>query len=165
MDFRWKDRWEKPITYNLQPITYNLIVSLPPSLPAALLRSLESLPGFDAESFLATHQASEQVSSIRFNPSKSGRNINSLPLRSPVPWCKEGWYLLERPVYTLDPLIHAGHYYVQEASSMFLRHALEHALGEESDPHAQRNIAIVELLYSTGIRVSELCGLDRKSVV
>jgi 16S rRNA C967 or C1407 C5-methylase (RsmB/RsmF family)/NOL1/NOP2/fmu family ribosome biogenesis protein len=40
-----------------------------------------------------------------------------------VPWHPElGRYLPERPVFTLDPSFHAGTYYVQEASSMFLAH-------------------------------------------
>ena len=51
---------------------------------------------------------------------------------------------------------------VEETEEVFA--SLENALGEESDPHAQRNIAIVELLYSTGIRVSELCGLDLEDI-
>ena len=41
-----------------------------------------------------------------------------------VPWCKTGYYLPERPVFTCDPLFHAGVYYVQEASSMFLEQAI-----------------------------------------
>jgi len=41
-----------------------------------------------------------------------------------VPWCKEGRYLLQRPQFTLDPLLHAGAYYVQEASSMFVSHVI-----------------------------------------
>lgn len=41
----------------------------------------------------------------------------------PVPWCPQGRYLEERPVFTLDPLLHAGAYYVQEASSMLLEQA------------------------------------------
>lgn len=37
-----------------------------------------------------------------------------------VPWCQMGHYLPKRPVFALDPYWHAGAYYVQEASSMFL---------------------------------------------
>ena len=45
-----------------------------------------------------------------------------------VPWSREGCYLNERPSFTLDPLFHAGAYYVQEASSMFLEQALEQSV-------------------------------------
>ena len=41
-----------------------------------------------------------------------------------VPWCPEGYYLPSRPNFTMDPLLHAGCYYVQEASSMFVCHVL-----------------------------------------
>ena len=41
-----------------------------------------------------------------------------------VPWCSEGYYLNDRPQFTFDPLLHAGCYYVQEASSMFVTHVL-----------------------------------------
>ena len=44
---------------------------------------------------------------------------------SRVPWCSTGYYLDERPDFTLDPLFHAGAYYVQEASSMFVEQALK----------------------------------------
>lgn len=40
--------------------------------------------------------------------------------REPVPWCHTGYYLPARPSFTFDPFFHAGCYYVQEASSMFL---------------------------------------------
>ena len=43
---------------------------------------------------------------------------------SQVPWCAEGYYLNDRPQFTFDPLLHAGCYYVQEASSMFVTHIL-----------------------------------------
>jgi 16S rRNA C967 or C1407 C5-methylase (RsmB/RsmF family)/NOL1/NOP2/fmu family ribosome biogenesis protein len=49
-----------------------------------------------------------------------------------VPWHEEGYYLSERPQFTLDPLFHAGCYYVQEASSMFVEHVLQQYLPRES---------------------------------
>jgi 16S rRNA C967 or C1407 C5-methylase (RsmB/RsmF family)/NOL1/NOP2/fmu family ribosome biogenesis protein len=58
--------------------------------------------------------------SIRVNPKK---NYLSEGLE-PVPWSKYGRYLASRPIFTLDPFLHAGVYYVQEASSMFLEQAL-----------------------------------------
>ena len=41
-----------------------------------------------------------------------------------VAWCPNGRILKERPSFTLDPLFHAGCYYPQESSSMFLHHVL-----------------------------------------
>ena len=41
-----------------------------------------------------------------------------------IPWTSKGYYLSERPTFTFDPLFHAGCYYVQEASSMFLEKIL-----------------------------------------
>ena len=61
--------------------------------------------------------------SIRLNPFKH----IARPLfahQMPVPWCQHGYWLSERPNFTLDPLFHAGVYYVQEAGSMFLEHVL-----------------------------------------
>ncbi|HRF42010.1 MAG TPA: RsmB/NOP family class I SAM-dependent RNA methyltransferase, partial [Saprospiraceae bacterium] len=49
-----------------------------------------------------------------------------------VPWCKNGYYLAERPPFTLDPLLHAGAYYVQEASSMSIAHALRQLVDLEN---------------------------------
>ncbi len=57
--------------------------------------------------------------SIRLNPFKPC-DLSHLPIGSAVPWCRDAFYLTERPDFTMDPLLHAGAYYVQEASSMFL---------------------------------------------
>src|SRR5580698_460381 len=43
---------------------------------------------------------------------------------SQIPWTTHGYYLSERPAFIFDPLLHAGAYYVQEASSMFLEQVL-----------------------------------------
>ncbi|MDO4190366.1 MAG: rRNA cytosine-C5-methyltransferase [Bacteroidales bacterium] len=65
---------------------------------------------------------SEPPVSVRLNTSKIHTENNTL-LR--VPWCNVGRYLSHRPIFTLDPLFHAGAYYVQEASSMFLQTIVE----------------------------------------
>lgn len=55
--------------------------------------------------------------SIRLNPYKNARL--DYDMRS-VAWCGDGFYLPERPKFTLDPFLHGGAYYVQEASSMIV---------------------------------------------
>jgi 16S rRNA C967 or C1407 C5-methylase (RsmB/RsmF family)/NOL1/NOP2/fmu family ribosome biogenesis protein len=47
-----------------------------------------------------------------------------------VPWCDEAYVLKDRPSFTLDPLFHAGAYYVQEASSMFLQYVAKELFQE-----------------------------------
>jgi 16S rRNA C967 or C1407 C5-methylase (RsmB/RsmF family)/NOL1/NOP2/fmu family ribosome biogenesis protein len=59
---------------------------------------------------------------IRFNPFK--KNDLSLCDNS-VKWCENAYFLKERPIYTLDPLFHAGSYYPQETGSMFLDFVLK----------------------------------------
>ncbi len=60
--------------------------------------------------------------SIRLNGRKEGRVPDGVEA-SVVPWCAMGRYLSVRPQFTLSPLFHAGCYYVQEASSMFVEQA------------------------------------------
>lgn len=57
-------------------------------------------------------------------------DLPHLSLQRRVPWCREGWYLDERPSFTFDPDFHAGAYYVQEASSQFVGYLLRDHLPE-----------------------------------
>ena len=66
----------------------------------------------------------EPAVSIRLNKSKCA----ATPEYEPVPWASDGYYLSERPSFTFDPLFHAGCYYVQEASSMFVEQAVKQHL-------------------------------------
>ncbi len=50
------------------------------------------------------------------------------PEGAPVPWSPYGRILSERPVFTLDPLFHAGCYYVQDSSAMFVGHLFRQLL-------------------------------------
>ncbi len=71
---------------------------------------------------LSAALAEEAPVSIRLNAGKSGSIPNNIAAE-PVPWCTTGHYLSERPSFTLQPLFHAGCYYVQEAASMFVEQA------------------------------------------
>jgi 16S rRNA C967 or C1407 C5-methylase (RsmB/RsmF family)/NOL1/NOP2/fmu family ribosome biogenesis protein len=95
-------------------------------LPHSFLQSLENVEGFDLNAFAAVHEESKALTSIRFNPNKKIEVQDSvLEIESKIPWSTHGYYLKERPSFTKDPLFHAGAYYVQEASSMFLEQALQ----------------------------------------
>ena len=68
--------------------------------------------------------------SIRLNPTVGDAQnmvMESLGCKpdGTVPWAGNAVYLDHRPQFTLDPLLHQGCYYVQEASSMFLEQAVK----------------------------------------
>lgn len=67
----------------------------------------------------------ESPTSIRINRSKIDAYCDKDNIESQIPWCKDGFYLKTRPSFTFDPQLHAGCYYVQEASSMYLSHVLQ----------------------------------------
>ena len=90
--------------------------------PEEFIFSLRSLLGGETEQFLSALEGDTPVS-IRLNPHKSARNpMGFARPAQPVPWSEWGYYLKERPAFTFDPLFHAGYYYVQEASSMFVEY-------------------------------------------
>lgn len=108
-------------------------------LPRQLLDSLNDIKGFDKEAFEQVHVSPQPITSLRINPFKVSESSKALSfgvseqsegkerssLGEVVPWTKTGYYLKTRPSFTFDPLFHAGCYYVQEASSMFLEQALK----------------------------------------
>lgn len=94
-------------------------------LPEQMLQSLQQVKGFDKEAFVAVHNNKTQVVSIRLNPSKmSDHEVLLFPRAEKIPWSVNGYYLPSRPSFTLDPFLHAGAYYVQEASGMFIEQCL-----------------------------------------
>jgi 16S rRNA C967 or C1407 C5-methylase (RsmB/RsmF family)/NOL1/NOP2/fmu family ribosome biogenesis protein len=95
-------------------------------LPSPFIQQMQRLLGVEASGqFFAALEQPTPVS-IRLNPQKKlvGDGTTYLDLSSAVPWHPQGFYLSKRPIFTLDPAFHAGAYYVQEASSMFLHDAL-----------------------------------------
>lgn len=84
---------------------------------------IDSLPFSEKEKMkLVNGLENEPVISIRNNPFKHN---NLFEMEEQVAWSKHGKYLKERPHFIKDPMFHAGTYYSQEASSMFLEMVLQ----------------------------------------
>ena len=94
-------------------------------LPEDFLTVTESVMGSELWHALLQGLADEAPVSVRINPLKCPADWLPAEGRAErVEWCEGGYYLSSRPNFTFDPLFHAGMYYVQEASSMFLDRVL-----------------------------------------
>ncbi|MBD1396128.1 rRNA methyltransferase [Pontibacter sp. JH31] len=105
-------------------------------LPISFVERMKTQLGSAYAQFETALQQPAPVS-IRLNLRKLGQQ----PQLPSVPWTDTGYYLPERPLFTLDPLLHAGAYYVQEASSMFLEQAIRQTVNLDQP-----------------LRVLDLCG-------
>ncbi len=128
-------------------------------LPKQLIDSLANVKGFDKAAFEEVHTSGEQVTSIRLNPFKPCDVLKEF-IDSKVPWCNEGFYLTERPSFTMDPLFHAGAYYVQEASSMFLQHAINELI-----PKSKEGLKVLDLCAAPGGKTSLLAAIFSEGLV
>lgn len=101
----------------------------------------------------------EPVVSLRKNPYK---NTKSSLSDDKIQWCEEGVYLKNRVSFTLDPLFHAGGYYVQEASSMFIEQFFRQAIL----PAFERDITVIDLCAAPGGKTTHIASLiGRDSLV
>ncbi len=90
--------------------------------PAFLERINKNYPQ-EANKLIQSITQSPAPVSIRFNSKKINADIQFNG--KPIKWNSKGLFLEKRPIFTLDPLYHAGVYYAQEASSMVLEKVLE----------------------------------------
>lgn len=104
-------------------------------LPIAFIEQIKALLPNEHEAFFKAMDEPSPVS-VRLND-----KVDFTPNYPQVPHCKNGYYLPNRPTFTLDPWFHAGVYYVQEAGSMFLEQVVRKYLGS-----------------STGSKVLDLCA-------
>lgn len=116
-------------------------------LPKQFEENIEPLVSNEWTSFV---EALEEKSptSIRLNPLKQNKFVQH---DSPVLWSKSAYYLTERPEFIFDPLLHAGTYYVQEASSMFVEQAF--------DQHIKGDIKALDLCAAPGGKSTHLLSL------
>jgi 16S rRNA C967 or C1407 C5-methylase (RsmB/RsmF family)/NOL1/NOP2/fmu family ribosome biogenesis protein len=94
------------------------------------------------------HSFSDPVKhSIRINPKKFPKEVDL----EPVAVCTTGYFLKQRPIYTLDPLFHSGVYYVQESSSMFLEQYIRQFPGKK--------LRVLDLCAAPGGKSTHLSSL------
>ena len=104
-------------------------------LPQDFIRNTREVMGEERfQQYLKSFDEEVPVS-IRLNPLKS-QGLTVMEGAERVPWCQNGYYLPRRPQFTMDPLLHAGCYYVQEAASMFLDEVLRQHLLPLTSHHA-----------------------------
>ena len=82
------------------------------------IRLLEESVGTETARTVLEALETEPSVSIRLNPSR----LSECPFPDAVqiPWSPYGYLLRERPSFTMDPLFHAGCYYVQDSSAMLV---------------------------------------------
>ncbi|MDP3398422.1 MAG: hypothetical protein Q8S23_04685 [Bacteroidales bacterium] len=109
-----------------RPVANRGVIDCKKVLPQSFEYYLREAAGDSTDKIIDALLNSEPTLSIRLNPFKPvGADVDSVAndvVKSGdrIPWCSNGFYLAQRPLFTFDPTLHAGAYYVQEPSSMFL---------------------------------------------
>lgn len=96
------------------------------NLPQAFTERTRQLLGEEQYQLFEQALQTEVPVSIRPNRLKCNKYVEG----EPVAWSSSGVYLNNRPTFTFEPLFHAGCYYVQEASSMFVERVLQEYVKE-----------------------------------
>lgn len=118
-------------------------------LPADFCTQMEALLPTEFPAFTQALEADTPVS-VRLHPQKTSAEFQQ---NEPIPWCKLGRYLPQRPSFTLDPIFHAGAYYVQEASSMLIDAAVRASFPEN------RPLRVLDLCAAPGGKSTLLASL------
>ncbi|MBO4230567.1 MAG: RsmB/NOP family class I SAM-dependent RNA methyltransferase, partial [Bacteroidales bacterium] len=94
--------------------------------------------------------------SVRYNPFK----LSSDKKGSVVPWNKYGVMLSERPRFVMDPLFHAGCYYVQDSSAMVVGHIFREHLDDFEG--LGRPVRVLDLCAAPGGKTTDLAASLRE---
>jgi len=153
------------------------------NFPEVFLTRTKAVLGDDFDSFIQAMDE-EPVTSVRLNRDNILNVSKILPLPPPkgdrlthdnfasnsgvsypplegaggglVPWASNAYYLKERPSFTFDPLFHAGCYYVQEASSMFLEQVIK---GIKDSKDFNESVKCLDLCAAPGGKSTHLSSI------
>lgn len=131
------------------------------SLPQAFVESTRAALGDKADAIVEAILAGESVTAVRANPLKISADVLRGRFASAgerVPWCEDAFYLNERPVFSLDPLIHAGAYYVQDPSAMFVW-----SLAEVLIRQSEASLKVLDLCAAPGGKSTAVASALRPS--
>ncbi|MBO7069142.1 MAG: hypothetical protein J6W52_10790 [Bacteroidaceae bacterium] len=133
-------------------------------LPEDFIRLMHEQYGNDTACALCEAlSGTEPEVSVRLNPRKGKPLIINNNVRAEaVPWCPDAYYLQERPAFTFDPLLHAGAYYVQEASSMYVANLVSRFLIQDSrfpTLNFESNVVALDLCAAPGGKSTLLAAL------
>ena len=104
----------------------------------------------------------DSSTAIRLNPFKGCDG----PAGSPVPWSPYGRILAERPNFTLDPLFHAGCYYVQDSSAMYVGYIFRKLLplATDGEGSAFSAVRVLDLCAAPGGKTTDIAASLREAV-
>ena len=129
-------------------------------LPEDFVRLMHEQYGKDtADALCQALSETDPEVSIRLNPRKGQPLVMENVNAEPVPWCPDAYYLSERPAFTFDPLLHAGAYYVQEASSMYIAELVRKAMFNVQCSMFNAPIAALDLCAAPGGKSTLLASL------
>jgi 16S rRNA (cytosine1407-C5)-methyltransferase len=90
-------------------------------LPEGFQKQMKDMLGSEYPEFVNSLEQKPKTT-IRTNPNKLStlENIRGVKAEQNIAWNEYGYTLESRPEFVLDPMYHAGCYYPQESSSMFI---------------------------------------------
>ena len=116
-------------------------------LPEIFLQRMMSMLDEQFDQFEQSFD-NDVATTIRINPAK----MVDQPLLKPVSYCATGFIVPVRPIFTIDPFIHSGVYYVQESSSMFLEQAIKQVV-------TSGDLSVLDLCAAPGGKSTHLASL------
>ena len=136
------------------------------TLPDSFRKSLEEAIGRDAASVAFSSFDAPASVSVRLNPFKPSPLLEDVAVHfgsvsAFVPWSRHGRILSERPDFTLDPLFHAGAYYVQDSSSMFVGELFRSVLKSVRE-RKQGQLRVLDLCAAPGGKSTDILASLRE---